>query len=72
MLSQFLKRRGICSNVCEEYDSLIAKWQSVCMHVVKLGITRKESQYEKIQTMVQSLVEEEHQILTSIYEFLTH
>lgn len=70
MLTKVLRRYLVCDDLCTMYEAVILNWNNICMHLVKLGITRKREQYDKLMEKVTQLMKTERDILLGVLEKL--
>ena len=72
MLVQTLKKYANCYFICKQYEEVIASWNNICVLLVKLGITKKWEQYEKIQEKVIQTLDRERKLVLEILEKLLY
>lgn len=66
MLTKVLGRVPVYAELCGAYEAVILNWSNICMHLVKLGITRKREQFEKLLESVTRVMKAERDILLDI------
>lgn len=66
MLNKLLGRNPVYADLCRAYEAVILNWNNICMHLIKLGITRKREQFEKLLESVSRVMKAERDILLDI------